>query len=203
MTKYIILIVFFLLSACAGKPLSVEDYDRKNSLDNFNYLNYEVVIQDDPYACGAAVLSAIFTYWGRPIDQHTILINTPPKGELGYSLAEMRDIAKAQGFNAFAIKANEQIIVKELNSKRPLVVALHLPIALSGYTKIPVFGPVGKALANNLGPRFNHYVTVVGISESQVLMADPVQGIKTLPREDFMAYWVKLNNASLVLALNK
>lgn len=201
MKKYVALIVFLLLSACAGKPLSVDDYGKKNSLQDFNHLNFNVVIQDDPYACGAAVLSAVFQYWGHPVAQESILKNSPPKGELGYSLAEMRDIAKTQGFNAFAITANTSVLEKELNSKRPLIVALHLPIALSGYAKIPVFGPLGKALAENVGPRFNHYVTVVGISPDTVLMADPVQGIKTLPKADFIVYWQKLNRASLVLAL--
>ena len=203
MTKYCAIFALFLLSACASTPLSVEDYGRKNSLQAFNHLDFTVVIQNDPYACGAAVLSAVFNYWGTPVDQNSILKSTPPKGEQGYSLAEMRDIAKTHGFNAFAIEANTEVLTKELNAKRPMIVALHLPIALSGYAKVPVFGPVGKALAQNLGPRFNHYVTVVGLGPKRVLMADPVQGIKTLPRKDFIAYWAKLKNSSLVLAFKK
>ena len=85
-----------------------------------------VVKQRQMADCGLAALAMVAGAWGR---QWTIddLARRLPPGKKGIKLRNLRDLARARGLEAFAIKASTKDLQHELGKGRPVLLGLMLP----------------------------------------------------------------------------
>jgi ABC-type bacteriocin/lantibiotic exporter with double-glycine peptidase domain len=85
-----------------------------------------VVKQKQRTDCGLAALAMVAGAWGRHWSIDDLSHRVPP-GKHGIKLGVLRDLARARGLEAFAIKASRTDLQNELAQGRPVLLGLMLP----------------------------------------------------------------------------
>jgi len=85
-----------------------------------------VVRQHHETDCGLAALAMVAGAWGRRWSVADLNRESPPT-ERGVKLGALRDLARARGLDAFAIKGSTKDLAHELSAGRPVVLGLILP----------------------------------------------------------------------------
>jgi ATP-binding cassette subfamily B protein RaxB len=76
--------------------------------------------------CGLAALAMVAGAWGRPWSVAELTSELPPSPR-GVKLGALRDLARARGLEAYAIKGTAHDLEHELSAGRPVVLGLLLP----------------------------------------------------------------------------
>jgi ABC-type bacteriocin/lantibiotic exporter with double-glycine peptidase domain len=85
-----------------------------------------IVRQHHETDCGLAALAMVAGAWGHPWSVDDLNRELPPT-EHGLKLGALRDLARAHGLTAYAIKGSVHDLEHELASGRPVVLGLFLP----------------------------------------------------------------------------
>lgn len=85
-----------------------------------------VVRQQQASDCGLAALAMVAGTWGRRWSVAELSSQLPPT-ERGVKLGALRDLARARGLEAYAIKGTTLDLEHELQAGRPVVLGLILP----------------------------------------------------------------------------
>jgi len=85
-----------------------------------------VVRQHHETDCGLAALAMVAGAWGRNWSVADLDHQLPPT-ERGIKLGQLRDLARARGFEAYAIRGTTTDLTNELSHGRPVVLGLLLP----------------------------------------------------------------------------
>lgn len=103
-----------------------------------------VVLQEKPMDCGLAALAMLAGAWGQRWTLAELQREQPP-GDKGVKLGALRDLARARGLQAFAVKGSHTDLEHELANHRPVVLGLLLPYqqrrALAHYEVAIAFNP--------------------------------------------------------------
>lgn len=166
-------------------------------------------------ACGAHALASIVDYWRGEgaLDGAALFETTPPASPMGYSMAELLVLARANDLTASAVRIDEQHLVRELESGRPVLVPVNVPsiyvqkrIIPGGET--PVFGLVRNSIiyrASRVSEWTNlamvdHYMVVVGYDEDRFVVLEPVMGYRTIAFSRLARYREDFDNAAIVFS---
>ena len=116
-----------------------------------------VVKQREQKDCGLAALAMVAGAWGQTWKVEEIRREVKMTAK-GVKLGALRDIARARGFEAYAIAGNYDDLRRELSKKRPVLIGLQLPFEQS------------RAL--------HHYEVVVAMNsrDGRVVTLDPATG---------------------------
>lgn len=224
-----VLALAFLSAGCAVTPVpdvstfaeesannSFEVFDRRMAA---NALVLPVVHdrQTNGASCGAHALASVINYWrpGTAVG-NDIYANTPPAQPAGYSIAELLTLAQANGLVASGVRLDNAAIIRELESGRPVLVAVRLPsIYVQNRTfpgaNTPVVGYAGGFLSYRVGQvseftgleMVDHYLLVVGYDEDRFVVVEPVMGYRTISQEKLDRYRRHFGNASIVFSANR
>jgi ABC-type bacteriocin/lantibiotic exporter with double-glycine peptidase domain len=119
-----------LLSACAvpykGGARAISPTTQLDDTSWYRAAPTPVVVQKRMTDCGLAALAMVAGAWGRNWSLDDLAHRVPP-GNHGVKLGVLRDLARARGFEAFAIKANREDLKNELAAGRPVLLGLMLP----------------------------------------------------------------------------
>ena len=85
-----------------------------------------VVRQHQETDCGLAALATVASAWGRRWSVADLDRQLPPDDH-GIKLGDLRDLARARGFEAYAIRGTAADLARELSHGRPVVLGLILP----------------------------------------------------------------------------
>jgi ATP-binding cassette, subfamily B, bacterial CvaB/MchF/RaxB len=85
-----------------------------------------VVRQHHETDCGLAALAMVAGAWGRSWSVADLDHQLPPT-ERGIKLGQLRDLARARGLEAYAIRGSATDLTNELSHGRPVVLGLLLP----------------------------------------------------------------------------
>jgi len=85
-----------------------------------------VVRQHQETDCGLAALAMVAGSWGRTWSVDDLNRQLPPTDK-GVKLGALRDLARARGLDAYAIKGTAKDLERELQAGRPVVLGLILP----------------------------------------------------------------------------
>ena len=135
--------------------------------------------------CGSAALSTVLEYHepGGPAALERAAIDTALREEPGKGLSagQLRDYARAHGFDAFVIQGAFDDLTHEVQAGRPVIVGVHKPLSS------------GEALA--------HYEVFVGYhaERREVLTLDPARGLRQFPIDGFMQEWQSAGLVALVI----
>jgi ABC-type bacteriocin/lantibiotic exporter with double-glycine peptidase domain len=86
-----------------------------------------VVVQSSDRDCGAAALAMVAGAWGKHWTLATIERAVPPT-EAGIQLGALRDLARASGLDAYAVRGTRADLEHELAAGRPVVLGLIEPV---------------------------------------------------------------------------
>ena len=75
-----------------------------------------MVVQKRPTDCGLAALAMVAGAWGRHWSLDDLAHRMPP-GKHGVKLGVLRDLARARGLEAYAIKGNRDDLKNELSNR--------------------------------------------------------------------------------------
>lgn len=219
-----------LVAGCAVSPVAdVNTFAEESANNSFEVFDRRMeatalvlpVVHDrqtDGPSCGAHVLASVINYWRGPgtIAGNAIYTNTPPAAPLGYSIAEILSLARANGLIASGVRLDDAAIVRELESGRPVLVAVRLPsIYVQNRTfpgaNTPVLGYAGGFLSYRVGQvseltgleMVDHYLLVVGYDEERWVVVEPVMGYRTISRDKLERYRRHFDNASVVFSANR
>jgi hypothetical protein len=171
--------------------------------------------QTNGASCGAHALASVINYWRGPGTAvgAAIYTSTPPANPAGYSIAEVMTLARANGLIASGVRLDDAAIVRELESGRPILVAVRLPsIYVQNRTypgaNAPVLGFVGSVLSYRVGQvsqvtgleMVDHYLLVVGYDDERWVVVEPVMGYRTISRDKLERYRAHFENASVVFS---
>lgn len=130
-----------------------------------------VVKQQYDFSCGSAALATLLTYYYQyPVNEQAVFTAMYEKGNKekihkeGFSLLDIKRYLEANGYRADGFIASLDMLVKK--------------------------GIPAITLINDHG--YNHFVVVKGVSSTQVLVGDPTEGTKIIPRQEFEAMWNKI-----------
>lgn len=140
-----------------------------------------VVKQVSRNDCGLAALAMVAGAWGHPWTVEELARSVPP-GDRGVRLGALRDVARARGFEAYAIKGTHDDIKRELARGRPVVLGLILPFERD------------RALS--------HYEVAIALnpSDGSVITLDPATGkYMRRSRKILEAEWQPAGYATLVV----
>jgi len=116
-----------------------------------------VVRQHQETDCGLAALAMVAGTWGRAWSVDDLNRQLPPTDK-GVKLGALRDLARARGLEAYAIKGTTKDLERELQAGRPVVLGLILPY--------------------DQGHNASHYEVAVAINprDGAVVTIDPASG---------------------------
>ncbi|HEY0707664.1 MAG TPA: cysteine peptidase family C39 domain-containing protein [Polyangia bacterium] len=130
--------------------------------------------------CGAAALAMVLGRWGRDSNPESMRARTGPIDDrAGLKAGLLRSIVRAEGLNAYLISGTFDDLAREVERGHPVLVGVLRQVGTRGYP---------------------HYVVVTGVNRDQrrVLTADPAEGWKEQPFDDFEARWRFARNLALV-----
>lgn len=140
-----------------------------------------VVRQAKETDCGLAALAMVAGAWGETWSVTELAARLPP-GDKGVKLGALRDLARARGLDAYAIRATPADLEHELRAGRPVIVGLALPYATH--------------------QRLGHYEVAIAFdpADDTLVTLDPATG-RTLrrSRETLADEWVPTQKAALVV----
>jgi len=127
--------------------------------------------------CGPTALAMELADY-RAAEREQVLAALP--AERRASVTELRDFAKARGFNAFVVEGKPEDLVFELKQGRPLIVGMAKPT-------------VGGAVA--------HYEVVIGMhrDSQRVATLDPAAGLRQNSFSGFLSEWQATGRVLLVM----
>jgi predicted double-glycine peptidase len=200
----------FLLVACALAVSACSTtgnpgwYDEQ--IEQGEVLAVPYVRQSSQADCGMAVLVSVMEYYKGPTySQHVLLDRYPAASPRGYSLGELRDIARTHDFAGFVVPGDKTFLRKQLGRGRPLIVPLRIQENDSPLPGAPTLSTrlVGPLLNRVLDTSYDHYMVVVGMDDERrkVITIDPARGPVELDLDDFAASWERMNNAVLLIGL--
>jgi len=135
--------------------------------------------------CGSAALSMVLGYLhpGGPAALDRTSIDAKLREEPGKGLAagQLRDYAKAHGFDSYVIQGSYDDLMHEVDAGRPVIVGVHKPLS-SGET-------------------LSHYEVFVGYQPERghVLTLDPARGLREFPLDGFMSEWKGAGQVAIVV----
>ena len=128
----------------------------------------DTVLQQYDFSCGSAAVATLLTHhYGLAVSESTVFESMFRQGDQqkiqreGFSLLDMKNFLKSQGFEADGF---EQPLEKLLEARVPAIV-----------------------LVNENG--YRHFVVVKGLRDGRVLVGDPANGMRAMPRAGFDAIW--------------
>ena len=134
--------------------------------------------QQGEHDCGITALDMVMQYWGSSADQP----GRPQKtAEERWAAAELRDVARHAGFNAFVVEGQVQDLAHELKSGRPVI--------------------VGTAKPTITGEHVAHYEVVIGLhgKTQRIATLDPAQGLRQNSYQGFLQEWLPTGSVLLVV----
>lgn len=170
-------------------------------------------------SCGAHVLASVINYWRLPAAPTTgeaIYAAHPPTSPDGYTIAEVLTLARANGLLANGVRLPAEGLIRELESGRPVLVAIRVPsVFVQSITypgaNAPVIGRAGDFITSRVGrvsevtglEMVDHYVLVVGYDAERFVVVEPVMGYRTMSRETLARYRRPFENASIVFSASQ
>lgn len=154
--------------ARAGEiPLSDDTYTvRVQSMHERRFSR--VIHQQYDFSCGSAAVATLLTYsYDQPTSERDTFKLMYEKGDrsaitkVGFSLLDMQAYFAARGYHSDGYKLTIDQVRK---------------IAVPGITLIKPNG-------------YNHFVIIRGISDRDVLLGDPAQGLRRMRIDDFQRIW--------------
>lgn len=177
-----------IVLGCTTNPTSTQEM-QEISVREFDYVNFDIQHQSNARSCGAAVVASALSYWGINSTEKEILERHPPEHKLGYSLGHLRDILEANGLKAFTVPGNVNGLYMEIGKGRPVIIPIRLPFTSTNQ----LFGMTPwflRTLLNRISPETNHFVVVVGLSDDEVMLADPADGVRIIGKQDLEMQWM-------------
>lgn len=147
------------------------------------------------YACGPACVAAVAGYWGVGMTEFRTRIANAPADTTGKDLREM---AEALGLLAFVFQGSLADLQDNLRQGRPVIVMLPKPpdpaLRRAGW-----LGAAALALSEHV-PHPPHWVVVIGIVGSQVVVHDPSAGQLQIESGTFLKWWARTDHLCVLLA---
>ncbi|MEJ8809915.1 C39 family peptidase [Variovorax ureilyticus] len=126
------------------------------------------LIQKYDFSCGSAAVATLLTHhFNYPVSEQQVFTWMYENGDQikihqeGFSLLDMKRYLKTLGFEADGFE---------------------LPLEKLTQARVPAI-----VLVNNNG--YHHFVVVKGLQPGRVLIGDPAQGTRALPRKEFDEMW--------------
>lgn len=159
---------------------------RKISLDEVRAESGWVLVPDVPFfgpaspdECGVAALAMVLRFWGVGLTPDVILDAYQPSGGRPFAAAELRDVARAQGLEAWVVRGDAGDLAAEVERGHPVIVRL------------------SRQRAGNA-----HYEVVIGVNPSrqEILTLDPEVGLRRGSIEAFARDWATAERLTIVFA---
>jgi predicted double-glycine peptidase len=126
--------------------------------------------QQFDFSCGSAALASLLRFhYDDAVDEQAVFIDMYNNGDKakiqkqGFSLLDMKQYLQRRGYQATGYKMALDDIAK---AQSPAI-----------------------TIINNKS--YLHFVLIKGLTAEEVLIGDPAQGVKVIPRADFEAMWDK------------
>jgi uncharacterized protein len=127
------------------------------------------LLQKYDFSCGSAALATLLTYhYNFPVNEQTVFEEMYAQGDQqkihkeGFSLLDMKRYLASHGFVADGFE--------------------HQPLDKLVQARVPAI-----ALIDENG--YHHFVVIKGVQEDRVLLGDPAQGTRAMPRPLFEERW--------------
>lgn len=167
-------------------------------------------------SCGAHALASVLSYWRGQgtLKGDELYRDHPPADPAGYSIAELLTLARKQGLLASAVAMPEPGLVQELESGRPVLVAVRLPsiyvqqrslpgggTPILGIARNTLFDRVGRLSEAGELAMVDHYLLVVGYEDDRFVVVEPVVGYRTISAQRLARFRRSFGAAAIVFSL--
>lgn len=197
----IMVIGITLLTGCQTKTLGLlensciegECIHPLDALNSIKLSRVKFVKQLDQKACGAATISSLLQYWGKPVSYGSIVLNYPPAAAEGYAVGELKYIASEYDLAAYSLQMSEPTLKAHLAKGRPIIIAVKKFI-FEYFTMLPEFLPFKDYVT------FSHYLVVFGSSDKGYWVMDPAVGYQFVPSDELIQMWSRQRFVGLLIS---
>jgi len=157
------------LASAASLVLPMEPGTYRADVVSFKEAKFKSIIrQQYDYSCGSAAVASLLSYhYEDPKTEHEVFEAMWKDGD--------HELIKKQGFSLLDMK-------RYLENRGYKADGFRLSL-----DKLKGVGVPAITLINNNG--YMHFVVVKGISDKQILLGDPVLGVRVMPRDKFEGQW--------------
>jgi hypothetical protein len=226
--RFAALLIAVFAAGCAIRPNSdVAQFAADTDENSFEVFDRNVqstdalvlpVVHDRQTAgpsCGAHALASVVNYWrgAGTLEGNALYAATPPANRSGYSMAELLQLANANGLLASAVRMPREGLMRELEAGRPVLLPVRLPSiyvqqrSFPG-AQLPVVGVARNAVINQSGRvseltgalMVDHYLLVVGYDDNKFVVVEPVMGYRTISYDRLERYREHFGEAAIVFS---
>ena len=197
---FLALLTFSLFSLSASPYHSVKSFKKTSPGSILLDVTFHRQVEKN-YACGAALLHSVLSWWGSKTTQLRILTKYPPNNkEKGYSLGEMKRIVKQYSLKSFVIGGTSDFIRKQIDAGRPVIVPVKLQYDADELAKHGLSSADYDKVTKKYDLVFDHYLAVIGYAKNSFVVIDPARGIYKIEIEKFEDIWRHHQNATLLIS---
>ncbi len=194
-------LVLFVAGGCATTTTHDSSFQRR--FGEYTYCELEERRQVNAMDCGPACVLTVMQYWKVDPLQSVDAEEYFPPSATGYTLSQLKEAALNEGLKAYIIAMREgprAQIEEQVRKGRPVICAVRRPASIGPARYIPLLGWATQAGVTRFGPKTNHFVVVMGLSDRRVLLMDPAMGFDSVSWRTFMRRWSEMNYATLLLS---
>ena len=130
-----------------------------------------------------------------------ILTKYPPHSkEKGYSLGELKRIAKKYSLKSFVVGGTAEFLRKQIDAGRPVIVPVKLQYDADELAKHGLSSEDYDKVTKKYDLVYDHYLAVIGYGENSFVVIDPARGIYEITVEEFENIWGLHQNATLLVS---
>jgi ABC-type bacteriocin/lantibiotic exporter with double-glycine peptidase domain len=179
-----ITLLLVIATGCSSKDMKPSEVDGRE-------ISLQFEEQLDKHSCGIASAVSVFNYWRDEFNttQRELLKRYPLENiKDGYSLSQIKDIAKDFEFQAFTLQFSSiEDLKKQVKKGRPVIVQLRL----DAFSWVVRNSPLFPILVEKDQRYLYHFVVVTKVTENYISYMDPTSGLEEVKVSDFQKMWIK------------
>lgn len=190
-------------AGCINAPINTDQAGFQNKYGHYDYCKMSATMQSRSNSCGTACLASVLNYWGIQLTEQQLNDENRPANEKGYTLKELKAIAKRNGLNSYVlsmIKDPDQQLKEQITKGRPVICTTRFPQGWYFAYKVPIYGNIYRWLIKSIGPEKDHYIVVFGFDEDDFLIMDPNVGLVSFDQKYFHSCWSQMQYGVLLCA---
>jgi len=144
------------------------------------------LLQTKKISCGPTCVAAVAAYWGK--DYSGLITDTQPYYAEDFTVIDLTNLVQHLGLKSFIYSGSIHDLEENVQNGRPMIVLIPKPEYEPG-TPVVFNGMEVNGFISQFGPKYSHWVIIIGYTPTKVILQDPASGRMMVSRSKFAAWW--------------
>lgn len=154
------------------------------------------LLQTKDVSCGPTCVAAVTAYWGK--DYSGLITASQPYYAEDFTVMDLTNLVQHLGLKSFIYSGSMHDLEENIQNGRPMIVLIPKP-DYEYHTPVTFNGMQINGLLQDLGPKYSHWVIIIGYTPTKIILQDPAAGRMMVSRSKFAAWWAAKRRTSLLV----